>query len=141
MATTVVLGDGTLTVGTAPNDFSCEVLGAKVTHTYEEKTAKRKALCADGDRPATKIRTDGFTATVENDLTAAGMYKFLLDNDLTTQALVFTPNTAAGASWEGDIQASLPANIGADETGQPIVSEVAWEGVGTFTFTPAATAP
>lgn len=140
MATSTPLGDGTLTVGTAPNDFSCEVLGARVTHTYEETTAKRRALCGT-EKAAARKRTDGFTATVENDLSATGMYQFLITNDLTTQELVFTPNTAHGAKWEGDIQATLPADIGADEYGQPIVSSVEWEGVGQFTFTPATVTP
>lgn len=131
-----VLGDGTLTLGTVPTDFSGEVLGAKVTHEYEDIGEKRTML--DGTiRPAQQKRTDGFTASVENDLTAAGLYKYLQDNDLVEVALNFTPNTADGAKWAGTVVATLPGEVGSDEYGSPIVSDIELKGVGTFTFTPA----
>ena len=133
------LGDGTLTVGTVPNDFSCEVLGWKVTHTYEEVGTARTMLCGT-ERPASKKRTDGMTGNVENDLGAAGMYAYLLANDLTEQVVTFTPNATSGASWVLTCQLSLPADIGADEYGAPIVSAVTWAGVGTVDFTEATAA-
>jgi hypothetical protein len=131
-----VLGDGTLTLGTTPTDFSGEVLGAKVTHEYEDIGEKRTML--DGTiRPAQQKRTDGFTASVENDLTASGLYEYLQTNDLVEVALTFTPNTADGASWAGTVVATLPSEVGSDEYGSPIVSDIELKGVGTFTFTPA----
>ena len=132
-----VLGDGTLTLGVTPSDFSGEVLGAKVTHEYEDIGDKRTML--DGTiRPAQQKRTDGFTASVENDLTAAGIYSYLQSNDLAEVPFVFTPNTADGAKWEGTVVATLPGEIGSDEYGSPIVSDVELKGVGVFTFTPIA---
>jgi hypothetical protein len=131
-----VLGDGTLTLGTTPTDFSGEVLGAKVTHEYEDIGEKRTML--DGTiRPAQQKRTDGFTASVENDLTASGLYEYLQTNDLVEVALAFTPNTADGASWAGTVVATLPSEVGSDEYGSPIVSDIELKGVGTFSFTPA----
>lgn len=131
-----VLGPGTVTLGSAPKDFSGEVLGAKITHEYEDIGEARTML--DGTvRPASKRRNDGFSASVENDLTAAGLYKFLLDNDLQQVPLTFTPNSADGAEWEGTVVATLPGEVGSDEFGSPIVSEIELEGVGTFSFTPA----
>ena len=56
---------------------------------------------------------------------------------MTEIAFAYTPNTAAGAKWQGTIVATLPSEIGADEYGSPIVSSVDWAGVGAFTFTPA----
>jgi len=140
MAIETLLGPGTLTVGTTPLDFSCEVLGGKVTHSYEDIGEKRTMLCGT-EKPAQRKRTDGLTFNLENDLSGAGLYKWLLDHDLATEAFVYTPNTAAGAKWEGDFQATLPADIGADEFGSPIVSAVEWEGVGAFTFTPSTPTP
>jgi len=131
-----VFGPGTITLGATPLDFSCEVLGGKVTHNYEEIGTARTPLCGT-ERPATKKRTDGLAFNLENDLTAAGLYQYLMTNDLTTVPFVYTPNTAAAASWAGSVQLQLPADVGADEFGSPIVSAVEWAGVGPFTFTPA----
>ena len=137
MAASVPFGPGTMTIGTTPLDFSCEVLGGKVTHSYEDVGESRTMLCGT-ERPASKKRTDGLTFNLENDLTAAGLYAYLVTNDLTEQTFAYEPNTANGASWAGTIQLTLPSEIGADEFGAPIVSAVEWAGVGSFTFTPAA---
>jgi hypothetical protein len=137
--TFTMFGPGTVTVGAAPLEFSCEVLGGKVTHAYEDVGESRTMLCGTV-RPASKTRTDGLAFELENDLTAAGLYSYLLANDLTSQPFVYTPNTADAASWAGSVQLTLPAEIGADQFGSPIVSAVEWAGVGAFTFTPAAAA-
>jgi hypothetical protein len=136
-ASFTVLGPGTVTLGSGPTDFSGEVLGAKVTHEYEDVGDSRTML--DGTvRPASKRRNDGFTASVENDLTSAGLYKFLLDNDMQQVPFTFTPSTADAASWTGTVVALLPGEVGSDEFGSPIVSDIELEAVGTFSFTPGA---
>jgi hypothetical protein len=140
--TTVTLGPGTLKLGTADpatTDFSCEVAGGQVTHSYEDIGEQRTMLCGDV-KAAARQRTDGLAFEVENDLSGTGLYKFLLDHDLAEVFFEYVPNTAAAASWDGKIVATLPGSIGADQFGSPIVSSVEWTGVGTFTFTPA-TAP
>lgn len=134
-------GPGTLKLGIIEDtltDFSCEVSGGKVTHAYEEVGESRTMLCGT-TKPAAKIRTDGLSFSLENDLTAAGLYSFLLTNDLAEVFFAYIPETVGAASWEGKIQATLPSEIGADEFGSPIVSAVEWTGVGTFTFTAATT--
>jgi hypothetical protein len=134
----VPLGPGTLTLGTAPKDFSGECLGASVKHTYTDVGDNRIML--DGTaRAASKVRVDGFKCKVENDLTANGLYQFLQTNDLTDQAITYTPNTAGAAKWAGTVKVQLPDEIGADEFGKPIISEPEWDasgGTGKFTFTP-----
>jgi len=131
-----LLGIGTLTLGTVPQDFSGEVLGAKVTHEYEDVGEDRTML--DGTvRPASTRRIDGFTASVENDLTSAGLYQYLSTNDGVKVAFEFTPNTADGASWAGEVVAALPGEVGADEFGSPIVSDVELKAVGLLDFTAA----
>ena len=140
MAAFTVLGDGTLTLGATPADFSGEVLGASVGHEYEDVGSARTML--DGTiRPAGQKRTDSFSASVENDLTAAGLYAFLQTNDLAEVALVFTPNTSDGAKWEGTVVVTLPGEVGSDEYGAPLVSDIELTGVGTFTFTPTPEDP
>ena len=113
--------------------------GGAVTHAYDSVGEARTVLCGTV-KPAARVRTDGLTMSLENDLGAAGLYKWLIDNDLQEVEFEYVPNTVAAAKWAGKIVATLPASVGADQFGQPIVSEVAWEGVGKFTFTPA-TAP
>lgn len=133
------LGPGTLKVGldsATLTDFSCEILGGKVTHAYEDVGDARTMLCGT-TRAAAKVRTDGLGFSLENDLEASGLYQFLLTNDLKDVFFEYTPNTTGAASWEGKVQATLPGEIGADEFGSPIVSEVEWLGVGAFTFTAA----
>jgi len=131
------LGPGTVTVGTAPNDFTGEFLGISVKSTYEDVGENRIML--DGTaRAASRVRRDSFRGKCENDLTASGLYQFLQTNDLTEQAITVVPNTASGAEWSGTVQVSLPEEIGADEFGKPIISEVEWlgsGGTGKFDFT------
>lgn len=132
----VTFGPGTVLLGTPGTDFACEVLGGSVTHDYEDVGESRTMLCGEA-RAGSRRRVDGLAFEVENDLSAAGLYSYLLANDLQTVPFVYTPNTEAGAKWEGNIQVSLPAAIGADAYGAPLVSSVTWAGVGTFTFTEA----
>lgn len=139
MAAFTPFGPGTVTLGATPLDFSCEVLGGRVTHTYEDVGDARTMLCGT-ERPSSKKRTDGLAFSLENDLSAAGLYQYLITNDLTDVAFEYTPNTADGAGWTGTVQLILPAEIGSDEFAAPIVSEVEWAGVGAFTFTPSTVA-
>ena len=135
MAEFTNLGEGTLTLGDGPDDFSGEVLGAKVTHEYTDVGSARTML--DGTvRPAGQTRTDGLSASLENDLTAAGLYAYLEANDGAEVAMTFTPNTQDGASWAGTVVCRLPGEVGADEFGAPIASEIELPGVGRFAFTP-----
>lgn len=136
MATYENLGPATITIGTAPGtNFSGEFLGVKIVHNYEDIGESRVML--DGsERPSSKRRTDGVTGSLENDLTAAGLYVYLQTNDLTEADCVIE-QTETGSTWTGKVQLALPAEIGADEFGSPIVSDIEWDAVGTFAFTPA----
>lgn len=140
MASYVELGPGTVTVtvGTGTEkDFSGEVLSATVKHDYEDVGETRTML--DGSkRGAGQTRSDGISLSVENDLTAAGLYSYLIANDGQKATVEFTPSTAAGASWSlSGVTLRLPSEVGADEYGAPLASEVEWVG-GLATFTPAA---
>ena len=136
---TTKFGPGTITVGAVPLDFSCEVLGGTVNHEYEDVSDQRTTLC--GDVIAGQVRRkDGVTLQLVNDLTTAGLYAYLVTNDLTEQPITFEPETD-GATWSGTVQVRLPDTIGADEFGMDLESEVTWPGVGLFTFTAATATP
>lgn len=142
MSAFTVFGPGTIEIGETGSeiDFAGEVLGGKVTHSYEDIGEARTML--DGTvRPASTRRTDGLAFEVENDLTAAGLYKVLYDGDATEVPFTYTPNTVGGATWAGTVKLSLPAEVGADEFGAPIVSTVELAGVGAFTFTAEVVTP
>lgn len=136
------LGPGTVKIGPDSTgvDFSCEVVGAKITHEYADGET-RTMLCGDV-RGGAGSRTDGFTADLENDLTAKGLYAFIQAHDLTVQDFHFTPSTADAAAWAGKVTLKLPGEVGADAFGDPIASSIEWQAAdtGKFTFTPA-TAP
>ena len=136
------LGPGTISVKvgtTSTHDFSGECRSATITHAYEEVGESRKML--DGTtRASGQRRTDGIKASVENDLTAAGLYKFLLDNDGKLAEVTYTPNTSAGAKWViAGLPLRLPDELGADEFGATLASDIEWAG-GTAAFTPATAA-
>lgn len=140
MAAWTTLGPGTVTVlagtGGTATDFSGEVLSATVKHEYEEVGETRTML--DGSkRGASQVRTDGIGLSIENDLTAAGLYKFLMDNDGESATVTYTPSTEDGAQWTiTGVVLRLPDEVGADEFGSPLASEVEWTG-GVAAFTPA----
>ena len=140
MSSYTQLGPGTVTVQVGSDtatDFSGEVLSATIKHDYEDVGETRTML--DGSkRGAGQTRSDGITLSLENDLTAAGLYQYLVTNDGATATVVYTPNTGAGASWTlTGIILRLPGEVGADEFGAPLASEVEWTG-GTAAFTAAA---
>jgi hypothetical protein len=135
MSSFTVLGDGVLTLGESPAPFEGEVLGASITHEYDE--ADQRTMLNGDIRQGNSSRIDGLTASIENDLTASGMYAYLQTNDGQAVPMSFTPNSADGAEWTGTVTCRLPATIGADEYGSPIVSDVELPGVGKFTFVPA----
>ena len=138
MAASVPFGPGTITIGATPLDFTCEVLGGKVTHTYADVGDARTMLCGT-KRPSSKDRTDGLAFEVENDLTAAGLYAYLMTNDLTEQDFDYTPNTANAR--RGPVRcAPSPARL-ARTVRLPDCVAVEWAGVGVFTLTPGAGVP
>ena len=141
-----LLGDCTfqLTVpaGGSAVDFAGELKNVYITHAYEAVGEKRTMLDSTIRLPADE-RTDGVRADVENDLTAAGLYALLHNNDLAEADLVLT-HVNSGASWTGSVILKLPADIGSDEYSNPIVSSIEWAAAGDtarFTFAAATAAP
>lgn len=140
MSNRTILGPGTVSVkvgtGTA-HQFEAECRSASITHSYED--IGEAVTYLDGHtHGGSKSRTDGFKAALDNDLGASGLYSFLHTHDLADATLEYTPNSADQAKWAGTVTLTLPSEIGADEFGAPLASEVEWSAVGKLVFTPAA---
>lgn len=133
-------GAGTITVkvgsGTAA-DYSGEVLGGAIGHTYSEVGETRTML--NGDKRSAQLSRDPDTIKLqtEADLTSAGLYALVEGNDLAVATVVFTPNTVGAAAWEADVILTLPEEVGADEYAAPMVAEYTWTVKGNWEFTPA----
>lgn len=115
--------------------FETEVTGGSVTHGYDE--IERKATLADTAKPVPKKVAAGDTVKVNllNDLSATGYYAFAQTNELKEGTVVYTPNTAAGASWTGTVTVLLPEEVGADEWGAELESSVEFPVTGRLAFT------
>lgn len=141
-ATYTPFGAGTITVkigaGTAV-DYSGEVLGGQIGHSYSEVGDTRTML--NGTKRSAQLSRDPDTITIqtESDLTSTGLYNICEENDLAEADVTFTPNTAGAASWAAKVKLQLPESIGADEWAAPIAAEYVWTTVGNASFTPATT--
>lgn len=134
-------GPGTVTIGTTPYDFSCEVVSGSVTHEYEEVGEARTMLCGT-EVPATRKRNDGLTFELETDLMDSGLYAHLHTYDADDPAPVdvsYTPHNDTAASWEGQVQPLLPASVDGSEFGAMHTASVEWPAVGHLAFTPGVT--
>jgi len=133
-------GPGTVTytinAGT-PTSFEQEVKAATIGHEYEE--VGESVTYLDGSsEPAGETRADTLSLDCDFDLGSAGFYNFLYTNDLQVATVEYTPNTAVGASWSGDVKIKLPDGAAADEFAAKISGTVEHAFVGPVTFTAAA---
>lgn len=142
---TVKFGPGTLTYtltggsGTA-QEFAQEVKSGGINHGYEE-VGEATTYLSGTTVPAGEIRADSLTYEADFDLSGAGLYQFLMTNDLSDATVEFTPNTTAGASWTGLVRLKLPESATAESFGALISGSVEHAFVGPVTFTPAGATP
>ena len=129
-ATVVKLGPGKLTVGTTPNDFSCQVTAARVEWEVDEGDDV-VVLCGD-TVPGARTYTSHLTATILSDLgkTPVGIVEHSWTAKGTQEPFVFVPSTAAAKQVSGTVILD-PISIGGDESGQNMTSDFDWAIVGT----------
>lgn len=136
-------GPGTVTYtvggGTAA-DFAQEVKGGGVSHAYEEVGEATTYLDGTGDTPS-EVRADSITLDCDFDLGAAGFYSFLYTNDLLPATIVYTPNAADGAKWEGSVKLKLPDGATADSFGAKLGGSITHAFIGPAVFTPSTATP
>lgn len=128
--TTTQLGPGTLRFTDAAGlDFSCQVSKARVKWA-KDKDDDVTMLCGDVKAGITTY-TSQLTFTVDQDLSdPAGLVFFSWTNKGTQAGVEFVPNTAAGAAVTGTVVVD-PIEVGGDEGGKDMTSDVTWDYVGT----------
>jgi hypothetical protein len=133
-------GPGTMTFTVAagpPVEFAQEVKGGGITHEYSEAGEATTYLDASSES-AGATRGDKLAVTCDFDLGAAGLYAFLDTNDLLDAAVVYTPNTASGASWTGTVQLRMPDGATAENFGAKISGGLELPFIGKAVFEPGA---
>jgi hypothetical protein len=125
------LGPGKLTIGTVPNDFTCQVTAARVEWAVDEGDDV-VVLCGE-TVPGARTYSSSLTATILSDLgktPGPGIVEFSWTNKGTQQAFNFVPNTAAAKAVTGTLILD-PISIGGDESGQNMTSDFEFAIVGT----------
>lgn len=134
---TTKLGPGTLTLGSGALELSAQLTSAKVSPSESvESTDAIKVLSGeqlDGDETAS------YTFTLEGSILQdlgelASVVAWSWANMGTPQDFVFTPNSAAGTTVEGEL-VPIPLTIGGDDMGENMSSDFTWRIKGTPTFT------
>src|SRR4051794_28216458 len=99
------LRDGTLTIGTAPDDLdlSCQLTNVRYASSYSDDGDSVETLC--GDKVAAAEKNDGGTlqGTFIQDWTAAtgtSIILYLMEHDLEEVDYTYTPNVD-GATFSG----------------------------------------
>jgi hypothetical protein len=124
------LGPGKLTVGTTPNDFSCQVTAARVEWEVDEGDDV-VVLCGD-TVPGARTYSAHLTATILSDLAKTpgpGIVEHSWTAKGTQETFVFVPSTAAAKQVTGSVILD-PISVGGDESGQNMTSDFDWAIVG-----------
>lgn len=133
-------GSGTMTftiAGGEPVQFAQEVKGGGITHEYSESGEATTYLDGSSEG-AGSTRGDKLAVNCDFDLGVGGLYAFLDTNDLVQAAVVFTPNTAVGASWTGTVELRLPDGATAENFGAKISGGLELPFIGKAVFSPGA---
>lgn len=130
------LGPGTLTVGPVgtPQDVSCQIQNAVVAWSADTED-DLKVLCGD-TVPGARTYTSTISGTMLEDLSTGGFVDYSWTHRGETQDVVFTPNTADGATVTGQVIID-PLDVGStDDFGTPMSSDFEWAFVGDPVFAP-----
>lgn len=128
------LGPGTLTFGTTPTDFSCQVTAATInpSENVEEEDAI-PVLCGEeltGEDNVTHTFT--ISGTLLQDLAADGIVDYTWQNMGQNVPFVFVPSTSAARQVTGTCRI-VPLSIGG-EVKQRATSDFEFAIIGTPTF-------
>lgn len=130
-------GPGTLTIGVAPLDVSCQVTSMAVEPSESvSSSAAVDVLCGEtlaGDDDVTL--TYRLKGNLLQDLAAAGVVDYSWVNASDEVPFAFVPSTALGREVAGTVRV-VPLKIGGDVKVRA-TSDLDWACVGTPTFGPA----
>ena len=111
------VGPGTLTFGSSPLDFSCQISSAALVPDNEEGDVT-PTLCEP--KPIAKVTTtwtlDG--SVVQDFTDPAGFQKYCFDNNNTQQSFAYAPNTDAGTPTFTGVCLITAIQIGGEVTEQ-----------------------
>lgn len=134
------LGPGTLKLGPTATtlDISCQLTNAVLTPDKDTEDPVT-VLCGDVIPGASTYQWK-LTGTALVDLSSGGMVEYTWTNQNTVQAFEFVPNTAAAATFTGQLVLD-PLAVGGD-SGKNMAQDFEWSLVGTPTpvFSAAASA-
>ena len=131
---------GTLTLGTAPLDVSCQVTACSVNPTENVDTEDAiHVLCGDV-LPASDTVDYSYTlsGTVLQDLSAGGVVDFTWTNAGEEVPFEFVPDDT-GADMVTGTTRVIPLTIGGDVPSRP-TSDFEWAIIGTPAWTPSVAA-
>lgn len=136
------LKDGTLKLGTAPNeiDFSCQVTNARINSSYDDDGDALETLCGDLIPAGRKLSGRSLAGTFVQDWTAAtpalSIVEYCYDHDLETVAFTYTPNATAGPTLSGSLRVEVPAETYGGDVNTRITSDFEWSLTDALTRTP-----
>ena len=125
------LNNGTLTLGAAPLDISCQLTNAQINPTENVTTEDAvHVLCGDV-LPSSDTVDYSFTlgGTVLQDLSLSGVVDYTWTNMGEEVPFVFTPDNDQAATWTGTVRI-IPLQVGGDVPTRP-TSDFEWVIVGT----------
>jgi hypothetical protein len=125
------LNNGTLTLGAAPLDISCQLTNAQINPTENVTTEDAvHVLCGDV-LPSSDVVDYSFTlgGTVLQDLSLSGVVDYSWANMGEEVPFVFTPDNDQAATWTGTVRI-IPLQVGGDVPTRP-TSDFEWVIVGT----------
>jgi hypothetical protein len=124
------LRDGTLTIGTAPDDLdlSCQLTNVRYAVSYSDDGDTVETLC--GDKIVAGEKNDGgsLSGTFIQDWTAAtgtSIILYLMANDLQEVPYTYTPNPD-GDTFSGTVRIKLPGEFLGGDVNTRITSDFEW---------------
>ena len=126
MATTR-FGPGTVTLGSAPLDISCQVLSGGIVNSHSESDPVQ--VLGDCEIPGQVTTVTNLELSILADPVEDGVTAWSWANHGTEQAFEYTPNIADGATFTGTVLITR-LDFRADERGGLLTSDAAWRCVG-----------
>ena len=131
--------EGTLTLGTVPTDFSCQVTNIRINSAYSDDGDALEVLCGDTIPAGRKLDSRSLAGTFvqdwDNPTAAASLTKFLFANDLDIVAFEYVPNAEAD-TISGSLRIEVPGETWGGDVNTRITSDFEWFIQGEPTFTP-----
>lgn len=125
------LKDGTLTLGTAPDDvdFSCQVTNARVNTSYEDDGSAQETLCGDQIAVGRKLSGRSLAGTFIQDWTAAtdSITDYCYLHELEEVAFSYAPNGATGPTLTGTVRVEVPAETYGGDVNTRVTSDFEWQ--------------